>query len=59
MSQHDQRTPTACPCRFTLLTYRALSSFILRKEEAPVCVACHAVIKVTHILIDCEVFVGD
>ena len=28
-------------------------SFILRKEEAPVCVACNAVITVTHILIEC------
>ena len=27
-------------------------SFILRKEEAPVCVACNAVIKVKHILIE-------
>ena len=28
-------------------------SFILRKEEASVCVACNAVITVTHILIVC------
>ena len=28
-------------------------SFILRKEEAPVCVACNAVIIVIHILIEC------
>ena len=28
-------------------------SFILRKEEAPVCVACDAVIAVKHILIEC------
>ena len=28
-------------------------SFILRKEEAPVCVACNAVITVKHILIEC------
>ena len=28
-------------------------SFILRKEEAPVCVACNAVITVKHILIGC------
>ena len=28
-------------------------SFILRKEEAPVCVACDAVITVKHILIEC------
>ena len=28
-------------------------SFILRKEEAPVCVACNAVITVKHILIKC------
>ena len=28
-------------------------SFILRKEEAPVCVACTAVITVKHILIEC------
>ena len=28
-------------------------SFILRKEEAPVCIACNAVITVTHILIEC------
>ena len=28
-------------------------SFILRKEEAPVCVACSAVITVKHILIEC------
>ena len=28
-------------------------SFILGKEEAPVCVACNAVITVIHILIEC------
>ena len=28
-------------------------SFILRKEEAPVCIACTAVITVNHILIEC------
>ena len=28
-------------------------SFIFRKEEAPVCVACDAVITVKHILIEC------
>ena len=28
-------------------------SFILRKEEAAVCVACNAVITVKHILIEC------
>ena len=28
-------------------------SFILRKEEDPVCVACNAVITVKHILIEC------
>ena len=28
-------------------------SFILRKEEAPVCVACNAVITAKHILIEC------
>ena len=28
-------------------------SFILRKEEAPVCVACNAIITVKHILIEC------
>ena len=28
-------------------------SFILRKEEAPVCVACNAVITVKHILVEC------
>ena len=28
-------------------------SFILRKEEVPVCVACNAVITVKHILIEC------
>ena len=28
-------------------------SFILRREEAPVCVACYAVITVKHILIEC------
>ena len=28
-------------------------SFILRKEEASVCVACNAVITVKHILIEC------
>ena len=28
-------------------------SFILRKEEAPVCVACNAVITGKHILIEC------
>ena len=31
----------------------ACHSFILRKEEAPVCVACNAVITVKHILIEC------
>ena len=31
------------------LTY----SFILRKEEAPVCVACNAIITVKHILTEC------
>ena len=30
-------------------------SFILRKEEAPVCVACNAVITVKHILIECPI----
>ena len=30
--------------------------FILRKEEAPVCVACDAVITVKHILIECADF---
>ena len=29
-------------------------SFVLRKEEAPVCVACNAVITVKHILIECD-----
>ena len=29
------------------------SSFILRKEDAPVSVACNAVITVKHILIEC------
>ena len=28
-------------------------SFILRREEAPICVACNAVITVKHILIEC------
>ena len=28
-------------------------SFVLRTEEAPVCVACNAVMKVKHILIEC------
>ena len=28
-------------------------SFILRKEEAPVCVACNAVITVKHVFIEC------
>ena len=28
-------------------------SFILRKEEAPVCVACNVVLTVKHILIEC------
>ena len=28
-------------------------SFILRKEQAPVCVACNVVITVKHILIEC------
>ena len=28
-------------------------SFILRKEEAPVCVACYAVITVKHVLTEC------
>ena len=31
-------------------------SFILRREEAPVCVACGAVITVKHILIGCADF---
>ena len=30
-----------------------IHSFILRKEEVPVCVTCNAVITVKHILIDC------
>ena len=34
------------------LSYLTLS-FILRKEEALVCVACNAVITVKHILIEC------
>ena len=33
-------------------------SFILRKEEAPVCVACNAVITVKHILIECADLIG-
>ena len=28
-------------------------SFILRKEEAPVCVACNTVITIKHFLIEC------
>ena len=28
-------------------------SFILRKEEAPVCVACNVVLTVKHVLIEC------
>ena len=28
-------------------------SFILRREEAPVCVACNVVLTVKHILIEC------
>ena len=36
-------------CRCSYLTH----SFILRKEEAIVCVTCHAVITVKHILIEC------
>ena len=28
-------------------------SFILRKEEAPICVACNVVLTVKHILIEC------
>ena len=28
-------------------------SFILRKEEAPVCVACNTALTIKHILIDC------
>ena len=28
-------------------------SFILRKEEAPVCVACNVVLTIKHILIEC------
>ena len=28
-------------------------SFILRKEEAPICAACNVVITVEHILIEC------
>ena len=31
-------------------------SFILRKEEAPVCVACNTVLTVKHILIECADF---
>ena len=34
-------------------------SFIFRKEEAPICVACNAVITVKHILIERAYFVGD
>ena len=30
-------------------------SFILRKEEAPVCVACNAVIAVKHILVEVQI----
>ena len=33
-------------------------SFILRKEEAPVCVACNAAITVKHILIECVDLLG-
>ena len=33
--------------------YYLTHSFILRKEEAPVCVGCNAVITVKHILIEC------
>ena len=29
-------------------------SFILRKEEAPVCVACNAALTIKHILIECD-----
>ena len=36
-------------CSLSYLTH----SFILRKEEAPVCVACNAVITAKHILIEC------
>ena len=28
-------------------------SFILRKEEAPICVSCNVVLTVKHILIEC------
>ena len=28
-------------------------SFILRKEEAPVCVACNVVLTVKHVLLEC------
>ena len=31
-------------------------SFILRKKEAPVCVACNVVLTVKHILIECADF---
>ena len=34
---------------FSYLTH----SFVLRNEEAPVCVACNAVITVKHTLIEC------
>ena len=32
--------------------------FLLRKEEAPVCVACKAVITAKHILIECADLLG-
>ncbi|WP_293885822.1 hypothetical protein, partial [Thiolapillus sp.] len=35
------------------LTLTLTHSFILRKEESPVCVACNAVITVKHILVEC------
>ena len=39
--------------RFHIVHSYLTHSFILRKEEAPVCVACNAVITVKHILTEC------
>ena len=40
--------------RWSLIGHSYLThSFILRKEEAPVCVACNTILTVKHILIEC------
>ena len=45
-------------CRFCTVGFFVLPSvyfelFFLEEEEAPVCVACHVVTRVKHILVEC------